>query len=75
MPAWIVARSGTRSAISAAIAWSIGSGSIGGTSTSGRSVRDHPSTWLTCTELRPNVRGICSLTSRKIGQRPTNEAT
>ena len=44
MPAWTVARSGTRSAISAAIAWSRRIGlRPAGTSTSGRSVCDQPS--------------------------------
>ena len=37
-------------------------------------LRSSPTTWLTWTWLRPNVRGIRSLTSRKNGTRPMNGA-
>ena len=47
----------------------------GATSTSGRSTSVQPTTWLTCTWLRPNVRGIRGLASRKKRARPMNDAT
>jgi hypothetical protein len=54
---------------------SSGDGTEGGISTSGRSTSVQPATWLTCTWLRPKVRGIRPLTSRKNGTLPMNGAT
>ena len=70
MPVWIVAPSGIRSATRPAITWSTVSGCRGGTAISGRSLWHQPTTWLTWSWLRPNVRGMCSVTSRKNRARP-----
>ena len=69
MPVWIVAPFGIRSATNSAIGVDL-AGAVGGTSTSGRSTRHQPSTWETWSWLRPNVRGMCSVTSRKKRPRP-----
>ena len=74
IPAWMVAPSGMRSATKAAIRWSIDDGADGAMATNGRSTSVQPVTWLTCTWLRPNVRGIRAFTSRKNGTRPMNGA-
>jgi hypothetical protein len=50
-------------------------GIAGLASISGRSTTVQPATWLAWTWLRPKVRGIRSLTSRKNGTRPMNGAT
>jgi hypothetical protein len=70
MPVWRVAPFGMRSATNPAIVWSSGPGWRGGMLTSGRSLWHQPTTWLTCNWLRPNVRGMCSVTSRKTRARP-----
>ena len=75
MPVWIVAPFGIRSATKAAIRSSIALRDGGGTSTSGRSTSTHPTTWLTWIWLRPNVRGIWALASRKNRARPMNDDT
>ena len=67
MPTCSVAPSGIRSTMRAAIARSRSSGTAGGTSTSGRSASQQPSTCETCSWLRPKVRGMRALTSRKNG--------
>ncbi len=75
MPDWIVAPSGMRAAMNLAICSSTGLGSAGGTSTRGRSTSTQPLTWLTWSWLRPKVRGICWLASRKNGARPMSDDT
>ena len=75
MPAWTHAPSGMRSATSSAMRWSTASGTGGGTSTSGRSTSHHPATCERCKALRPMVRGIRALASRKNGTLPMNGAT
>ena len=76
IPVWMVAPLGIRSATKrgdpvvdrrcAAVA---------ATSTRGRSTSTQPRIWLTWSWLRPNVRGIRALASRKNLARPMNDAT
>ena len=75
MPICSVARSGMCSTTAAAMRRSRSFGATGGTSTSGRDDSHHPTTCETWIWLRPNVRGICGLASRKNGARPISEAT
>ena len=75
MPVWMVAPLGIRSATNAAIRSSIDRAVRAATSTRGRSTSTQPRIWLTWSWLRPNVRGIRALASRKNLARPMNDAT
>ena len=75
IPVCSVARCGIRSATCPAICSSSSVRAGAPTSTSGRSTSTQPSTWLTWIWLRPNVRGIWALASRKNRARPMNEVT
>ena len=75
MPIWMVAPSGMRSATRAAMRSSMSSLGAGG-DLEQRSVDLAPAGDLeTCSWLRPNVRGIRGLASRKNRARPMNDAT
>ena len=76
MPVWSVAPSGMRSAIERRDALvEPPSVPAGGPRGAGSRPRIHPTIWLTWTWLRPNVRGIAGLASRKNRARPMNEET
>ena len=75
MPIWMVAPLGIRSATNPAIRSSTRVGSGGVSSTRGRSTSTQPRIWLTWSWLRPNVRGIWALASRKNLARPMNDDT
>ena len=62
MPVWIVAPVGDPLGdVARRCARSASVGAGGATSTSGQSASHQPTTWLTWTWLRPNVRGICAV--------------
>ena len=75
MPVWMVAPLGIRSATNAAMRSSMSVRCGAATSTRGRSTSTQPRIWLTWSWLRPNVRGIRALASRKNLARPMNDAT